>query len=360
MSPYWVCVVLRGGVETRNRVCMKKSQTRSSQMSFFFFPLHKTEFHQFLRCIEFGEPAWLNSQHEVSFTCKSVQLLVAELFCCVSRPGTFTWFFSLRLFIIAFKIFGVGRLGASRSHLPTDVPVSWTSRFVAVFNMCLFLREEGSEMSTFCWALHFPVTEGPCQRQCRCLASAWLIALGYFNCCAATRGAWDPVFPAGPGIVPTDLFLPQKKMFKAIELFLRCSLCRSWKITSLAEVVTYAQAWRWALVVSTAWCLAKYVLLGLVRKRERKKKRKKECLFKNLSANEGVMKSPGLCTQSPFFKQLPFLFTVLSAIPKCCNSDYIFTRDQLALWVVSPLPAPSSQLLPSSICFHNNTVNYYF
>lgn len=35
MSPYWVCVVLRGGVETRNPVFVKMSQTRSSQTSFF-------------------------------------------------------------------------------------------------------------------------------------------------------------------------------------------------------------------------------------------------------------------------------------------------------------------------------------
>lgn len=220
MSPYWVHVVLRGDMKTRNHICMKMSQTRSSQMSFLL--LHKTEFHRFLRCIEFGELAWLNSQCEVSFTCESVQLLVAELFCCVSRPGMFTWFFLLRrmLFIIAFKIFGVGRVGATRNHLPAEVPVSWTSCFVAAFNMCLILREEGSEMSTFCWALHLSstpdllsLTEAPHRRQCCCLALAWLIAPVYFCCCAATGGAKDPVFPAGPSIMPTDLSPPEKKMF---------------------------------------------------------------------------------------------------------------------------------------------------
>lgn len=89
---------------------------------------------------------------------------------------------------------------------------------------------------------------------------------------------------------------------------------------------------------------------------------KKECLFKNRSANEGVRKNPGLCTQLPFFlkkKQLPFLFTVL-AIAKCCDSVDTFPGDQLALWAVSPLPASSSQPLPSSACFHHNTVKYYF
>jgi len=57
------------------------------------------------------------------------------------------------LFIIAFKILGVGRLGASGNHLPAQVRVSQLSRFVDAFNTCLFLGEEGSEVSTFCWAL---------------------------------------------------------------------------------------------------------------------------------------------------------------------------------------------------------------
>lgn len=63
---------------------------------------------------------------------------------------------------------------------------------------------------------------------------------------------------------------------------------------------------------------------------------------------------------SHLFLKVPFLFIVLSAIPKCCNSVDIFTRDQLALWVVFPLPAPSSQHLSACICFRNNTINYYF
>ena len=54
------------------------------------------------------------------------------------------------LFIIAFKILGVGRLGASGNHLPAQVRVSQLSRFVDAFNTCLFLGEEGSEVSTFC------------------------------------------------------------------------------------------------------------------------------------------------------------------------------------------------------------------
>lgn len=60
------------------------------------------------------------------------------------------------------------------------------------------------------------------------------------------------------------------------------------------------------------------------------------------------------------FLKVSFLFTVLLAIPKCCNSVGIFTRDQLALWVISPFPATSSQHLSACICFHNNTINYYF
>lgn len=52
----------------------------------------------------------------------SVQLLVAELFCCVSRPGTLTWLFPLRqmLFITAFEVLGVGRVGASGNQLSAE------------------------------------------------------------------------------------------------------------------------------------------------------------------------------------------------------------------------------------------------
>lgn len=75
-----MCVVFRGGVETRNHICMKMSQTRSSQISFSL--LHKMEFQQFLRCIEFGEGTWRNSQREVSFTCESVQLLLLNSLPC--------------------------------------------------------------------------------------------------------------------------------------------------------------------------------------------------------------------------------------------------------------------------------------
>lgn len=65
---------------------------------------------------------WLSSQREVSSTCVSVQLLVAELFCCVSRPGTLTWLFPLRqmLFIIAVEVLGVGRVGASGNLLSAE------------------------------------------------------------------------------------------------------------------------------------------------------------------------------------------------------------------------------------------------
>lgn len=45
---------------------------------------------------------------------------------------------------------------------------------------------------------------------------------------------------------------------------------------------------------------------------------------------------------SHLFLKVFFLFTVLSAIQKCCNSVDTFTRDHLALWVVSPFQALSS------------------
>lgn len=63
---------------------------------------------------------------------------------------------------------------------------------------------------------------------------------------------------------------------------------------------------------------------------------------------------------SHLFLKVPFLFTVLSAIPKGCNSVGVFIRDQLALWVIPPFPVPSSQHLSACICFHNNTISYYF
>lgn len=63
---------------------------------------------------------------------------------------------------------------------------------------------------------------------------------------------------------------------------------------------------------------------------------------------------------SHLFLKVLFLFIVLSAIPKCCNSVDIFTRDQLALWVVFSLPAPSSQHLSACICFRNNTITTIF
>lgn len=98
----------------------------------------------------------------------------------------------------------------------------------------------------------------------------------------------------------TDLSLPEKKMFKMIELFLCCSLCQSQKIRSLAEAVTCVQAWRGALSSRYSLVVGQIVLLGSVKKKKGEGE-EKECLFKNPSANEGVMKSPGLCTQSPFF-----------------------------------------------------------
>lgn len=147
MSPYWVCVVSRGGVETRNPVFMKMSQTRSSQMSFFL--LHKTEFCQLLRCTEVGEGVWPSSRREVGFTCVSpAACRWTALQCRQPRDGHVVF-----VFIITFTIFGVGRIGVSRNHLYAEVPVSRTSGFVAAFNTCHFLREEGSETSPFCGAL---------------------------------------------------------------------------------------------------------------------------------------------------------------------------------------------------------------
>lgn len=71
----------------------------------------------------------------------------------------------LFLFIITSTIFGVGRIGVSRNHLSAEVPVSRISGFVAAFNMCLFLREAGSETRHFCGALH------PCRAGCAVTAA---------------------------------------------------------------------------------------------------------------------------------------------------------------------------------------------
>lgn len=144
MSPYWVCVVLRGGVETRSHVCMKQI------FSNVFFPVTQNWISPIPQMHWIWRTGLAEQQREVSFTCESVQLLVADLFRCVSRPGTFTWFFSVRqmLFITAFKIFGVGGLGGSRNHLPAEVPVSWTSRFVGWFKHVPFPQRR-------VWGEHF-------------------------------------------------------------------------------------------------------------------------------------------------------------------------------------------------------------
>lgn len=154
---------------------------------------------------------------------------VSTAACCwtvlpCQQPRTFTWFFSLRqmLFIMAFKIFRVGRVAVSRNHLLTEVPVSWTG----CFNMCLFLRWEGSEeRAAFCWALpcsrepNLPsLTATPCRRQCHCLALVRLITPIYSSCWAATGGARDWVFPARPRIVHTNMYPHQRKMFKEVRV----------------------------------------------------------------------------------------------------------------------------------------------
>lgn len=90
------------------------------------------------------------------------------------------------------------------------------------------------------------------------------------------------------------------------------------------------------------------VLLGSVRKR-RGGGEAKECLFKNLSANEGVMKSPGLCTQSPFFLN-SYLFC-LQCYQRFQNAaiQSIFSQETswpCGLFPLSQPPLPSPFHLP--------------
>lgn len=252
------------------------------------------------------------------------------------------------LFIMAFKIFRVGRVGVSRNHLLTEVPVSWTG----CFNVCLFLRWEGSEeRAAFCWALPFSPEPNlpsflatPCQRQCHCLALVRPITPVYSSCWAATGGAQDWVFSARPGIVPTHVSPPKKNVQSG-----KSHSCAVADVSLKNDISSWSCDLSTGLEMSTSsHCSLVFGQIFLLSSVKRMKN-----AYSRIHQLMKELKEALEYARSHLFSKVPFLFIVLSAIPKHCNSVDIFTRDQLPCGLFSlsqpPLPSP---LFPASFGLH--------
>lgn len=138
MSPYWVCVVLRGGVESEIMSVWKCHKPDLPNYHFHCYTEQNSRSFSDAVNLEhwLGWPGSVRSAARVSQS--SCSLLNCSAVSAARGPPRDCSHYG-RGFL--FQISRVGRVGMSRNHLLTEVPVIWTG----CFNTCLFLRWEGSE-----------------------------------------------------------------------------------------------------------------------------------------------------------------------------------------------------------------------